>query len=206
MKKWLICAIATFAVASQAASFNWGTGTVKVAFDGSTILDGTATGYLVFLGTSSDVSKLYTVTYAPPPGTITGATKAAGNSEKASTSTGLANAKGRITATGYGGGTSDLELSGGMKFGMYITYKSEGTQWFNFSDTVYTVDSAIDTDPSASLSDATFSFDFGTKTQITSSSQTPSAGGGWYSISVPEPSTAMLALAGLALLIKRRKA
>ena len=205
MKKWLICAIATLAVSSQAASFNWGTGTVKVAFDGANITDGTATGYLVYLGTSPDLSSLFSVDYTAP-GTITGATKAAGNSEKASTSTGLANAKGRITATGYGGGSSDLELAGGMKFAMNIAYTSGGTQWFNFSDTVYTVDPSIDTDPSASLSDATFAFNFGTKTQITSSSQSPSAGGGWYSIQVPEPSTAALALACLALLLKRRKA
>ena len=52
---------------------------------------------------------------------------------------------------------------------------------------------------------------FGKKSQFSFSNTknadtaTPTTGGGWYA-SVPEPSTAMLALAGLALLIKRRRA
>ena len=200
MKKLAVLIVALAAFASQAASFNWGTGTVKVSFDGTalTTAASAATGYLVLLTTGS-VSDLYTVDYTTP-GSITGASYV---SDKETTSSGLANAKGRIA-----GSYSSSSIANGQVYGMYITFTdSAGKQWFNFSSDTYTISGV--TLGNEALTAAAFGFDFASKTEITSSAQSISAGGGWHSINippVPEPSTAMLALAGLALLIKRRKA
>ncbi len=197
MKKIAVLLAALTAFASQAASFNWGTGSVKVSFDGTalTTAASTATGYLVLL-TSGSASDLYTVDYTAP-GSITGASSV---SDKETTSTGLANAKGRIA-----GSYSSSGIANDQVYGMYITFTdTAGKQWFNFSSDTYTVSGV--TLGNEALTAASFGFNFDSKTTITSSSQSPSAGGGWYSIQVPEPSTAALALAGLALLIKRRRA
>jgi len=85
-----------------------------------------------------------------------------------------------------------------------LSYVSEGKTYYNYSANIYTV-SGIDPDvgDASTLGDATFTFDMNTKTTL-SGGQSATAGGGWTV--VPEPSTAMLALAGLALLIKRRRA
>ena len=197
MKKLLAMVLAAFAVTTQAASFNWGTGTVKASFDGTafTTADYSVTAYLVYLS-DGDTSKMFTIDYTAP-GTITGAD---GNSTATPATTGSNANKGKVK-----GKFDDALVANGNTFGMYIKYTdSTGVSWFNFSSDTYTV-SGLSTGGEV-LDDAVYSFNFGTKTQITSSSQSPSAGGGWYSIQVPEPSTAALALAGLALLIKRRRA
>ena len=197
MKKVLTLAFALMLGVAQAASFDWGTGSVKASFNGTafTTTDYSVTAYLVAL-TSTDTSEMFTVSYEGT-GSITPASSV---DSKTPTVTGGNANKGKIKGT-----YTSTDIANGNNYGMYILFTdSEGTKWYNFSSTVYTVSGLAD--ETSSLDAATFAFDFDSKTEITKSSQTVSAGGGWHSIAVPEPSTAMLALAGLALLIKRRHA
>ena len=199
MKTPLIALIAVATLSASAASFDWGTGSDKVAF-GDLIFNVSGynvTGYLVHLGTSTDVSKLYSIDYAEP-GSISGATSV---QYKAPTVTGGASNKGKIKETFKG-----EEVVNGATFGMYLVYTdADGVSWFNYSTNVYTV-SGISTGAEV-LSAATFGFNYAAQNTITKEGESLKAG--WNSINiaaVPEPSTAALALAGLALLIKRRRA
>ena len=190
MKRILTLIAVAVSMTSSAASFSWGSGTTAIAFDGTT-LAGNATAYLVYLGTSTDTTKLFTLTATE----IVGASSA----DSGLTSTSKRTA-GRVVET-YQDTTG--QIANGATYGAYIVYNDGKKNWFNFSSTVYTV--AGLEDDTSSLATANFEFNLGTKTEINPSSSSPSAGGGWYA-AVPEPSTAMLALAGLALLIKRRRA
>ena len=200
MKKLAFILLAVIATTSQAASFAWGTGSDKVSFNGTALTTSasTATGYLVLLSTGN-VSGLYSIDYTSP-GSITGADYV---SDKVTTSTGLANAKGRISGT-----YSDTAIQNGQVYGMYITFTdSEGTNWYNFSSDTYTVSGV--TLGNEALNAATFAFDFTTKKTITADGEAVTAGGGWHSINVPavpEPSVALMGLLGLGMLLKRRRA
>ena len=187
-----IVALATMACASYGASFNWGTGSVKVTFNGEVLTD--ATGYLVYLGTGDATYDI--VEYAVNNAQV---------DEKNTTSTGLAAAKGRITGT-FGSPMSDPmpnttdKLADGSIFGMYITWTdADGTEWINVASSTYTVTGLAD--DNSVLSDAVFDFNFDQ-----SSDGTLTSGGGWASAPIiPEPATATLALAGVAMLFRRRK-
>ncbi len=178
---------------AQAASFQWKI--TGVAFDGTT-LAGNATAYLVFLGDSSDVSSLYSIDYTAP-GTITPATSV---SDK---TTGTGRTAGAVTMTyndAANGGVDGSKVAIGNYFGAYLVYNDGTDTWYNFTTSAQ----SITADATGAFEAKTFSFDYSTQTTITADGQTPS---GWTKINVvPEPSTAMLALAGLALLIKRRRA
>jgi len=202
MKTLLTILVAAATISAQALSFDWGTGSVRVQFGtGNYITDGSVTATLLYLGTG--VTSL----------TIDGVDNSyfeAGS--KASSSTGLANKKGLVSATysaTYGetiGSASTVsgKFDNGASFALLLSYVSEGKTYYNYSANIYTV-SGIDPDvgDASTLGDATFTFDMNTKTTL-SGGQSATAGGGWTV--VPEPSTAALALAGLALLLKRRKA
>ena len=82
-----------------------------------------------------------------------------------------------------------------------LSYKSGDDTYWNVSSSVYELTQAnIDAlrEDGTALPDSSFAF------SNSVSSGSGSVGGGWAQ--VPEPSTAALALAGLALLLKRRKA
>ena len=198
MKKLLAIIIATATIGAQAASMQWKA--TNVAFGGTTLDSKTATvsGYLVFLGTSSSLADLYTIDYTAP-GTITPATNV-GDPK----SVGTGRAAGSITST-YDDATSATgdgsQVAAGNYFAMYLKYvDGKGDTWYNFATSA----GEVTLDERGVANPITFSFNYGTQTTIESAGQTPS---GWTKINVvPEPSTAMLALAGLALLIKRRRA
>ncbi len=201
MKKSLMTLMAILmAATTYAVSFDWGTGTTKVSFDGTalTTASNAATGYLVLLG-SAGLSGLYTIDYTAP-GAINPADSV---SSKATTSTGLASGKGRIA-----GNYSSSSIAANQVYGMYITYNDGTDTWYNFSSDTYTVSSALADDPTTTLNPGVFSFNFNTKTEITADGMTPS---GWTKInipttpSVPEPATGALALAGVALLFRRAR-
>lgn len=194
MKKSILAAAIFAAISSQAASFNWGSGTSAVAFDGTT-LAGNATAYLVFLGNGSgSVADLWSTTSEA----IVGA-----DAVKSDVTSTAKRTAGRVSSS-YGDASTNIQ--NGDRFGVYLTYNDGTDTWYNFSQTIYTV-SGISLGNEA-LETATFAFDFATKSDIDPAVASPSAGGGWYRAvpAVPEPSTAALAIAGLALLIKRRKA
>jgi len=193
MKKTIAIIVSTLmAFGSHAASFSWGTGSTKVAFDGSTLTSG-ATVYLVQLS-DSGLNDLYTISY-DAPGSIT---PAASVQNTAPMTTGRN--VGAVSAT-----YRDNNLANGMKYGAYITYNDGTDTWYNFSSSLYEVSGLVN---GTEILSTTFAFDFGTKTEITADGMTPS---GWTKIniaspSVPEPATGALALAGVALLFRRRKA
>ena len=195
MKSLLTALVLTGApVSASALSFTWGTGATRVQFPtGTYVIDGSVTAYLVYLGNSGAAT--YTVNgYGVDNPTVdTGA----------STSAGLATTKGRITeqfdSLAYGapiGGGSDTFIDGAT-FGVLLSHVDNGVTWYNLAANTYTVAGAAD-DTSA-LANAEFTFSFENSGQGTPLS----SGGGW--VAVPEPASAALALAGLAMLIRRRK-
>ena len=201
MKK-AFTAIAVLALtigAASALSFNWTTGS-KITFNGTVLntaaLAAPATVELIYLGTdkawSFDESGLVTDEVAN-----TGAvavTGGAANKGKAS---------GTIEKT-LGDSFADGSTFGnGNVFGVLITYTdTEGKVWYNLSSNTYTLSGA---DMNGSVIDKAF-FNFAW-TNDESGAEAPTAGGGWWTApTVPEPVSAGLALAGIALLLKRRRA
>jgi len=193
MKKFVFFLIlAMMATTSHALSFNWSSA-AKAAFDGTTIGDGSVTGYLVYLGNTS------TATYDIEGVTVKGTAV----QNVASLTSGRG--KGNVTGTyenSIGGAIGSDKFGNGSVFGMYATYTdSNGKQWVTIASNTYTVSGAAD--DGSVIDDASFSINWTSKTTL-SGGQSATAGGGWTA--VPEPSTAALALAGLALLLKRRNA
>ena len=190
MKKFItIMVVALVAISASAATFKWGTGSEKVSFGGTAITTTNgAIGYLVLLsGTSLEASVIEDAISAPSY-----------VASKANTSTGLASAKGKITDTYF-----SEDVANGQNYGMFITYNDGTDTWYNFSSTIYTVEGVVD--GTSGLADATFAFDFTTQNEV-SNGDAITAGKGWYkAVAVPEPASAMLALAGVAMLIRRRK-
>ena len=191
MKKIIstIAALAMTVVVSGAASFTWGTGTVSVTFGGERVTDGM--GYLVYLGTSEN---FYDITDYVVNNPVV--------SEKNTTATGLPVAFGRIVGNftclmaDTMPNTSDT-LSNGDVFGMIIKWTdADGTEWINVASNTYTVEGLVN--DGSNLTAAVFDFNFDQ-----SSDGTLTSGGGW--VAVPEPATATLALAGVAMLFRRRK-
>ena len=85
---------------------------------------------------------------------------------------------------------------------MLLSYTKEGKTYYNISSTTYTLSGYTDATSTPDPYNLTPSNQ--TYTMADASTTKVSPGGGWTA--VPEPSTAALALAGLALLLKRRKA
>lgn len=183
-----IMIVAAMAFSANAVTLSWGTSAVRVQFPtGTTVGDGSALGYLVYLGNTG--SETYTISdyMVTDPESNT----------KASTIGGLGN--GRIAgnfvtaANAALPGTSDLMVNGAV-FGMYIV--KDG--WINISSSTYTVAGLVD--DSSSIAGAVFAFSW----EQNAPGVAATSGGGWAT-PVPEPATAALALAGLAMLIRRRK-
>ena len=196
MKKLLIAAlVCAISLSASAVTFTWAA--TKIAYDGSTLKNSTAvTGYLIYLGTSS-LSSSYTLSADSTAASI------------ASTIGTQVDSKNKTSAVGKLAGEWDFNYSDGYSngegnFAMLLVYEGDKT-YFNLTSATLTLSGGNDADVANAIaavnpSDGTFSFSYadgGTSSSL-------KAGGGWTA--VPEPSTAMLALAGLALLIKRRRA
>ena len=194
MKKLIlaICAIGLMAGEASALSFKWtATG---VSFDGSRLnSNDKVTGYLIYLGTGASLSESYTVTAASDANSIASSigTKLEPTANKTS-------AVGKLTGTfTFDYGTYD----NGDAFAVLLEYTgaADGKTYYNLASDVVTLSGIAD--ERSTISDAAFSFSYSTAGEKSSIA----SGGGWTA-AVPEPSTAALALAGLALLLKRRKA
>ena len=200
MKKILTLVLVAMTVASQAVSFTWDSNNVKVSFDNATTIAqaGGITATLLWLGTSTSA-------------TIDDYTIANGVSSASvqTKSTGLSSGKGKYSGSfdhyiGAPINNSQSTLQAGDYFTVLLTYTdSENVTWYNLSSSVYQLPTTAD-DTTTGL-EAHFSHSFTMNDRGTALT----AGGGWTAAAapvIPEPSTATLALAGLAMLIKRRKA
>ena len=190
MKK-IIAALAIvtmMASSASALSFTWKA--TQIAFEGTKLKSDTAvSAYLVYLSSGS-----YASTYAVTPETT--AASLAGNIGTSVASASKTSALSALSAEfSFDYGT----YKNGDVFGMLLAYEKDGKTYLNLSSETYTL-SGISSETST-IDAAQFAFSYSGPTE----SSTVKSGGGWTA-AVPEPSTAMLALAGLALLIKRRRA
>ncbi len=185
MKKLLSLAIVgILAISVQAATIPWSS--AAISFDGSTMKNNTSVmGYLIALdGTSLDES--YTLTEGFSALTI----GAIVNSDLNGTS-----------KAGKVAGTADVSnYTNGDAFAVLITYTDGDNTYYNLSSSVYTLSGLDPNDISVA---PTQWADFAINGATSSEKGTLKAGGGWTA--VPEPASAMLALAGVAMLIRRRK-
>ena len=204
MKKALTLTLVVAAMVSQAVTITWDSNKTKISFNGATTVAtaGGITATLLWLGTDSSA-------------TISGYTIANGIVADTTTtkSSGLASTKGTYSkdySKGIGttyNNDSDLKLAAGDYFTVLLTYTQtvgeETVTWYNLSSSVYQL--PVDADDQTNDLAGHFAHSFAMNDRGTALT----AGGGWTAAAatpIPEPSTAALALAGLALLIKRRKA
>ncbi len=175
------------AICCHAATVDWKwTSSAGVKF-GSTALGGDGTAYLLFIGDkeAADYSFDYYVKMASTASSdeyITYIKSAATKMSKINVSP-----------------CTTPDTPG--NFVSVLSYKSGNDTYWNVSSSIYeltqeNIDKLLS--EGTSLPDSSFAF------SNSVSSGSGSVGGGWAQ--VPEPSTAALALAGLALLLKRRKA
>lgn len=191
MKK-TIATLAVFAsllTSASALSFNWGS-SAAIKFDGSNLKnDETVTGYLVYLssGSVSDVS-------LNTESTVSTIVSSLGSQVDLKNKTSAMSKISKDFEFDFG------SYDNGDAFGMLLVYtgSSDGKTYYNLSSTTYTLSGIAD--EKSTLEGASFTFSGSTVGE----SSKLSGGSGWTA--VPEPSTAALALAGLALLLKRRKA
>jgi len=183
MKRILAIVLVALVASAQAATVKWNwQSSAGVKFD-TTSLGGNGTAYLLFIG--SDSIDTYTfdeyVTMAQTENTpvATAATKMS-----------------KINAT-----VTTPDTAG--NFVSVLSYKNGDDLYWNVASEVYALTQAnID----ALVNDGTAipNSSFVHSSTVNSTAGSGTVGGGWAM--VPEPSTAALALAGLALLIKRRRA
>ncbi len=199
MKKTFIATafLCLFAGMASAVTFNWNA--TAVTFEGTKFNKTTGAsvvGYLIYLGgEGSTLSASYALAEGDTGESV--ASKIAGKNGTVVTSQTGTTAVGKLN-NNY---TFDLgtDYSNGDVFAMLISYSKEGKTYFNLSTSQISMANAT-SDPPVNPDAANFEFSWSGPKE----SSTIAKGGGWTV--VPEPSTAALALAGLALLLKRRKA
>lgn len=210
MKKTLtFAAVLLIAQAAQAISFTWGpTGGYTYVGAGNKV--GGITATLVYLGEVAN-NPSYSIGdwIVNNP---TARTSADGVVTASSTVSDKAALNGKFVSKTYdlaagsqvGSEITDVLTAGSSTFGLFLTYTdSDNVTWYNVSSSTYTIP-AGSSDITTGLS-TTFAFDW----KQNERGVALTSGGGWAAAAatpIPEPSTAALALAGLALLLKRRKA
>jgi MYXO-CTERM domain-containing protein len=192
MKKLLtLAAVALVVGSASAVTMDWGTSVVQ--FDGSTIKSSTAvTGYLIAVSSLSS----YTVDGSFDEGDIGTVVN-----EKNKTS-----AAGKIKNTWTGIDTDTY--SNGSTFAVLLKYVNGEDTYWNLAESLVSI-SGMSVDPPVNASEVTAAFSYGNGTD-----GTLAAGGGWVKAKAadpvipdtPEPATGALALAGIALLFRRRRA
>ena len=198
MKRLLILAILmTIGLQANGATISWG---VNKSYFGTSSLSSKATGYLVYLGSAGTTWENTSVNYKAI---------AEGTSEnylaKKTSSTGKVTGSVEATedVTPVFSGSQTIIADGNSVFGILLAYvdSAENKTYYHLGGT-YLFDTSLDTEHGGTYTPGTKMFTW-TDAAVASNSSGPAAQG-W--VAVPEPSTAALALAGLALLLKRRKA
>ena len=192
MKKLLTLLAAIGLVSSASAvSITWNIS--NIAFGGNTLKSDTGvTAYLVYLGNGGSLETSYDAT------AIESLASSAVDSVSGTNTKGAAQNTYALPAPSSG----DFSDLNGDTYGLLLSYVNEGKTYYNLGSATFTVSGVADETSSLNqFKPAATTFSYGTKND---SATSVSPGGGWTA--VPEPSTAALALAGLALLLKRRKA
>ena len=184
----LLCGLVSSA---SAVAISWSL--TGVAFGGNTLKsDQNFTASLVYIGNGASLASSY------DPATIST------ELETVATATGTT-AKGAQTGS-YAipaPESGDYTSLNGNVYALLLSYadSASGKTYYNLGSETFTISGVADATSSLNVyKPAASSFSYGSS----SDSGSVSPGGGW--VAVPEPSTAALALAGLALLLKRRKA
>ena len=185
MKKLFILAAALITGLANAAPIDWQLNTTATKFDGASVKTA-GTVFVVFLGSDT----LSSFTYADVVGMAT-----------VGSSTGYATSLGKVSKK-YVEADS---VTGLGNYAAYMTYEADNKTYYNVSTTTYALTAA---DVTALLQEGTAlpasSFSFTDSKPDATMATASASSGGW--VAVPEPASAALALAGLAMLIKRRKA
>ena len=187
MKKQLaIVALALMAFSASAVNMVWGSATA-IKFNGTNLKeDTTVIGYLIAVDSFATSYTLSDSFKTSDIGTQVDV-YSAGTSKMSKI---------------QGSWTIDTDhYDNGSKFAMLLVYTgaSDGKTYYNLSSDLVEM-SGMSLDPPVNAGNTSSSFSYSTSSE----SGKLKSGGGWTA--VPEPSTAMLAIAGLALLLKRRKA
>lgn len=184
----LIAALAMLCITSQAASVDWKSG--ALSFDGTALKNNTGVkAWVVYLADGAFASS-YTI-----------------DDSFSATSVGVVVAsdtdgtnKGSAVAGTAANWSDKSYKTNGDTFGLVLSYNDGEKTYWNISSSVNAFSGLVDDDPTVAAAD----WDAFTVSSTKNTTSSLSSSSGWTA--VPEPSTAMLALAGLALLIKRRKA
>ena len=186
MKKTLALALAIGLVGmASAVTMNWASATA-IKFDGSNLKNNSSvTGYLIALDSFAASYSLDDAFAASTIGTVV--------DTKANTS-----AMSKISKDW----TIDTDnYDNGDTFAVLLKYTgaSDGKTYWNLSSGLVTLEGfSVDPPTDASNTSASFSYGKGTDGTLT-------AGGGWVA-AVPEPGIACMALLGIGMMIKRRRA
>ena len=187
---FLLCSV--LASTASALSFTWSV--AGVTFDGTRLASSSdVTGYLIYLGSGGEYSSSYSLTEDSSAASIGASVGSVVYTSSAAT-TKVGKLSGEFSFD-YGSYDND------DTFGLLLAYTgaSDGKTYYNLSSSTYTLSGIAD--EKSTITGATFTHSWDGPAEASSIS----SGGGWTA-AVPEPSTAALALAGLALLLKRRKA
>ena len=195
MKKILLLTALTIASCSYAATIEWGFSTVSY-FGSASIMQG-ATGYLVYLGENGSWDNV----------DVLGIINGTAMSSTINTKTSVA---GKMSGTGSTDSFTKPVNEGTSAYGFIAIYtgkpsdESTASTWYFLSDVYY-----IDTSAGNTLyNGTTFTYNWRTGINATSGSNANTAasiaGQGWIKV-VPEPATGAMALAGLALLFRRKR-
>ena len=191
MKKVILIALSAIAVQAQAATINWGLGadvylmkgsdfsTAKVAYESDLTVDSSAYLALVYVGSGVSTFDIGSIN---ADSVVAQAAYAIDTDNASYCDWDPALTKTNVSANDYADGSSFAVV--------WYTGKA--------FDYIYSIDDG------SALNTATTVADMARGNASIEPAATTSGWGGV--VSVPEPSTAMLALAGLALLIKRRRA
>ena len=188
MKKIFIILTCVISGIASGVTMNWASATA-IKFGGTSLKsDGNVSGYLVYLS-SGTLAGSYTV-------------DSAFSAEKIGTLVDTKDGSSAMSKISKDWSIDTATYGNGDSFAMLLVYNDPTSKktYFNLSSTIGKI-ANMSLDPPVNSDGTSFAY-----TYSNGNAGTLTAGGGWVAAAaVPEPATGALALAGIALLLKRRK-